>query len=57
MKAAALRRSRKTTLLMGHFVLFFMEADRVDMFLLVLGFIRAMSDGLLTPLMTFLTVD
>ncbi|GAY46368.1 hypothetical protein CUMW_096510 [Citrus unshiu] len=37
----------------GSFRSIFMHADRVDMFLMVLGFIAAICDGLSTPLLTF----
>lgn len=37
------------------FLSIFMHEDRVDMILMVLGFIGAMGDGVLTPLMIFLT--
>ncbi|KAH9676237.1 ABC transporter B family member 15 [Citrus sinensis] len=36
----------------GSFLSIFMHADRLDMFLMVLGFIGAMADGFSTPLLT-----
>lgn len=36
----------------GSFLSIFMDADRLDMFLMVLGFIGAMADGFSTPLLT-----